>query len=66
MEHCSKTIEVIRMIKSERDICYICGQDVEMTLDGDRFCAKCGWLDECGEYEKSNMRWSESRKALKR
>jgi len=52
-------IEVIRMIKAERDICYICGQDVEKTLDGDRFCNKCGWLDEGDEYEKNDTRWSE-------
>lgn len=34
------------MIKAERDICSICGQDVEVTLDGDKFCNKCGWVDE--------------------
>jgi len=45
-------IEMSKMIKAEQDICSICGQDVEKTLDGDRFCNKCGWLDEYDEYEK--------------
>lgn len=40
------------MTKSERDICYICGQEVERTPDGDRFCSKCGWLDEYNKYEQ--------------
>ena len=53
------TIEVRRMIKAERDICFICGQDVERTLDGDRFCNKCGWLDDFDEYGKNDTRWSE-------
>jgi hypothetical protein len=52
-------IKVMEMIKAERDICYICGQDVGRTMDGDRFCSKCGWLDECDEYEKNDTRWSE-------
>jgi len=51
--------KVMEMIKAERDICYICGEDVERTMDGDRFCSKCGWLDECDEYEKNDTRWSE-------
>lgn len=37
------------MIKVERDICFMCGQDVERTMDGDRFCNKCGWLDDFDE-----------------
>ena len=51
--------KVMEMIKAERDICYICGHNVEKTMDGDRFCSQCGWLDECDEYEKSDTRWSE-------
>jgi len=49
------------MTKAERDICYICGQDVERTIDGDRFCSKCGWLDEFNGCK--SMGWSESKKA---
>lgn len=37
------------MIKVERDVCSICGHEVEITLDGDRFCNSCGWLDEFDE-----------------
>jgi anaerobic ribonucleoside-triphosphate reductase len=57
---CSKTIKAIRVIKAERDICSICGQDVEKTLDGDRFCNKCGWVDEYegNERFKNRTRWS--------
>jgi anaerobic ribonucleoside-triphosphate reductase len=40
------------MTKAERDTCYICGQNVERTLDGDMFCNKCGWFDEFDEYNQ--------------
>jgi anaerobic ribonucleoside-triphosphate reductase len=48
------------MIKSKRDICTICGRDVEKSTDGDRFCNKCGWVDEYDEYEINDTKWSES------
>jgi hypothetical protein len=53
-------IEVIRMMKPEKDTCLICGQDVERTTDGDRFCAKCGWFEECDEPENDAVGWLES------
>lgn len=54
-------IEGIRMMKAEQDICSICGQDVEKTLNGDRFCNKCGWVDEYegNEQLKNGTRLSE-------
>jgi len=40
------------MIKAEQDLCSICGQDVETTMEGDKFCNKCGWVDEFEEHEQ--------------
>ena len=57
---CSKTIEVMQIMKAEKDTCLICGRDVERTMDGDRFCAKCGWVEECDEHEKNAVGWLES------
>lgn len=53
-------IEAIEMIRTERDTCLICGQDVERTVDGDRFCAKCGWFEECDESVTNAVGWLES------
>jgi hypothetical protein len=53
-------IEVIQMMSAENDTCLICGQDVERTVDGDRFCAKCGWFEECNESATNAVRWLES------
>ena len=49
------------MIRIQPDICFICGQDVETTLDGERFCKKCGWIEE-DEMNTTDvhLRWSES------
>ena len=52
-------IEAIEMIRTERDTCLICGQDVERTADGDRFCAKCGWFEECDESVTNAVGWLE-------
>ena len=48
------------MIKAEKDTCLICGRDVDRTMDGDRFCAKCGWVEECDEHEENAVGWLES------
>lgn len=53
-------VEVIQMMKAEKDTCWICGQDVERTMDGDRFCSKCGWFEECDEPATNALGWLES------
>lgn len=55
-----KMVEVIQMMKAEKDTCLICGQDVERTMDGDRFCSKCGWFEECDEPATTAVGWLES------
>ena len=30
----------------KKDKCSLCGNEVQMTLDRERFCASCGWIED--------------------
>ena len=44
-----RTNEARRMIQAKKDICPICKQDLNRTLDDELECIKCGYIKDIDE-----------------